>query len=497
MKINKLNIMLFLIILSIFSCSKIPDNFTSEWESASIISPAGTILIDNNKYYTSASSVTITNIVSDADQMQFSNDGTTWSVWETYSPSKSWSLESGHGQKTVYGQFRKTGGGITLLTDTIVPLNKEKIISSDGVEYDNFGGGNWGFTTNVLALSNDGNTLFVGCFIKNKVYIYKKNSSGTWIETKILSPDAARYLHFGQSLACSDDASTLVIGALGGPIGAIFIYTWDGTTYNPVKTIEYVSNHDFGVNVSISDNGNKILVGAWHSDSAFLYEKAGSDWNMTKQFVPSDGLTGGIYGVGVKIAGDGNTIVIGAPTQNGNIGSVYIYKWNGIAWSFLLKKTSPYATPDLFGRHIDITTNGERIIVGLRSWTNGSAVQGAAFLYDWDGITYNLSHTFQASDNITGADDKFGYCVSMSSDGNIIAISAPGTSYIGNGKSYIYRFNGSGWNEEYIINEYIGVNEYIYGNLIFISGDGSTIAVGTPRDIVNTNIAQGSVYLYY
>ena len=497
MKINKLNITLFLIILSLFSCSKIPDNFTSDWESASLISPTGTMIIDNNKYYAASTSVIITNLVSNADQMQFSNDGTTWSGWETYSSSKVWSLENGHGQKTVYGQFRKIGGGMTSLADTISPLESEKIIASDGLSNDNFGGGQWGFTTNVLALSNDGNTLFVGCFLKNKVYIYKKNSSGSWIETKILSPDVVRYLHFGQSLACSGDASTLVIGALGGSIGAIFIYSWDGTTYNLDKTIEYVSNHDFGVNVSISDNGNKILVGAWHSELAFLYEKTGTDWNMTKQFVPSDGLTGGIYGVGVKISGDGNTVIIGAPLQNGNIGSIYIYKWNGMAWNFLLKKTSPFETPDLFGRHIDISTNGERIIVGLRSWTNGSATQGAAFLFDWDGITYSLSHTFQASDNITGADDKFGYCVSMSSDGNSIAISAPGTYYIGNGKSYIYRFNGTGWNEEYIINEYIGGNEYIYGNLIFISGDGSTIAVGTPRDTVGSNSYQGSVYLYY
>jgi PKD repeat protein len=43
---------------------------------------------------------------SDVVQIRFSNDGSSWSSWETYSLSKSWTLTSGEGFKTVYVQFK-------------------------------------------------------------------------------------------------------------------------------------------------------------------------------------------------------------------------------------------------------------------------------------------------------------------------------------------------------------------------------------------------------
>lgn len=53
-----------------------------------------------------------------ADDMRFSNDGATWSSWETYSPNKMWTLSSGGGDKTVWAQIRRS---TTVLeaTDTI------------------------------------------------------------------------------------------------------------------------------------------------------------------------------------------------------------------------------------------------------------------------------------------------------------------------------------------------------------------------------------------
>ena len=39
--------------------------------------------------------------------MRFKNAGTTtWSAWQPYATSKSWTLTSGAGKKTVYVQYR-------------------------------------------------------------------------------------------------------------------------------------------------------------------------------------------------------------------------------------------------------------------------------------------------------------------------------------------------------------------------------------------------------
>ena len=54
-----------------------------------------------------------------ATQMRFSNDGATWSSWQTYNPNKTWTLSSGAGWKTVYAQIRNSGGTVFQASDRI------------------------------------------------------------------------------------------------------------------------------------------------------------------------------------------------------------------------------------------------------------------------------------------------------------------------------------------------------------------------------------------
>jgi uncharacterized protein YkwD len=41
-----------------------------------------------------------------AQETRFSNDGATWSAWETYDPNKTWTLSGGAGTRTVYAEIR-------------------------------------------------------------------------------------------------------------------------------------------------------------------------------------------------------------------------------------------------------------------------------------------------------------------------------------------------------------------------------------------------------
>jgi len=463
--------------------------------------PSGVIAINGGDAYTQSRNVTISCDVENAAEMRFSNDQAAWSEWEQYEATKYWSIDAGHGIKTVYGEFRGAAGGTAIVSDTIVPLVEEKITASDPVANAYFGGGTWGYTTNSIALSGDGTRLFAGCSASHeKVYVYMKNSTGEWNETIINSPNTTRYDHFGQSLDCTPDASTLVIGALGGVRGAVFIYEWDGAEYLLRSTIEHETSHDFGVNLVISDNGESLLVGAWVSNSGFLFEKLSGQWALSQEFHPAEVVDGDRYGLGLGISGDGNIIVIGAPTQNGYTGSIYIYRYDGTEWGLPIKKASPFTTQDVFGRHIAVSENGDRIVVGLRFWNLGSATQGAAFIYDWDGSDYVLSDTIRASDNLTGVDDKFGYCVSMTPDGNTVVISAPGRytdmTHSEVGTYYIFRGSGTGWNEEQRVLPLSPVVDRFFGYLTRISDDGSTIAIGAPcYDGQFTD--QGAVFLYH
>ncbi|MEI6267067.1 MAG: hypothetical protein WCP14_04230, partial [bacterium] len=78
-------------------------------------SPNGTLAIEAGSKYVTSTTVTLNLSATDdggsgVSQMQFSNDGTTWPGWETYAVTKTWTLDSGDGEKTVYGKFRDNAG---------------------------------------------------------------------------------------------------------------------------------------------------------------------------------------------------------------------------------------------------------------------------------------------------------------------------------------------------------------------------------------------------
>ena len=86
--------------------------------------PTGLVTINGGEATANSVSVVLTVSATDAEsgisQMRFSNDGTSWSPWEAYSTSKSWSTTPGEGLKTVYVQF-KNGAGLDSISysDTI------------------------------------------------------------------------------------------------------------------------------------------------------------------------------------------------------------------------------------------------------------------------------------------------------------------------------------------------------------------------------------------
>jgi hypothetical protein len=104
---------------------------------AEVIPPTGTIQVNNDALYSNIVSATLTLLAQDevggsgmgsGAQMQFSNDNVTWSTPETYATSKSWTLDSTNGTKTVYAKFKDAAGNWsqsfsdTIVLDTSTPL---------------------------------------------------------------------------------------------------------------------------------------------------------------------------------------------------------------------------------------------------------------------------------------------------------------------------------------------------------------------------------------
>jgi hypothetical protein len=88
-------------------------------------SPTGSFEINEGADYTTtntvALSMTSADTTSGVAQVRFSNDGSTWTPWETYSTTKTWAVTTNDGIKTVYYQIEDNAGLIsTAYSDTII-----------------------------------------------------------------------------------------------------------------------------------------------------------------------------------------------------------------------------------------------------------------------------------------------------------------------------------------------------------------------------------------
>lgn len=86
--------------------------------------PIGSVVINEGALITGTRSATLSLTASDTtsglSQTRFSQDNVTWTSWETYDSSKTWTLTVGDGSKTVYAQFKDNAGLVSeIYSDTI------------------------------------------------------------------------------------------------------------------------------------------------------------------------------------------------------------------------------------------------------------------------------------------------------------------------------------------------------------------------------------------
>lgn len=123
---------------------------TSSPYSASIIAdltaPTGSVVINGGAIFTNTNSVSLTLSAQDSgvgiSDFVLSNNGSSYSTWQSYATSKLWTLSSGDGTKYVYVEFRDKSGNIsspisdTTIMDTTPPNNFELIYPENNSDID-------------------------------------------------------------------------------------------------------------------------------------------------------------------------------------------------------------------------------------------------------------------------------------------------------------------------------------------------------------------------
>jgi uncharacterized protein YcbX len=263
-----------------------------------------------------------------------------------------------------------------------------------------------------VSISSNGNTAIVGAYQADTgsisdsgvAYIYTRNETAWTQQTKLIASDAGSGDYFGVSVSISGDGNTAIVGAYledpnnVGNAGSAYIYTRNDTTWTQ-QTKLTASDKEvadfFGRSVSISSDGNTVIVGAMGEDpgnvgdagSVYIYTRNGTAWTQQTKLTASDKEASDFFGRSVSISSDGNTAIVGAyaedPDNVGNAGSVYIYTRNGTAWTQQTKLTaSDKGVSYYFGYSVSISSEGSTAIVGAYGEHLGVfSGAGAAYIF--------------------------------------------------------------------------------------------------------------------
>ena len=180
----------------------------------------------------------------------------------------------------------------------------------------------------------------------------------------------------------------------------------------------------------------------------------------------------------VTLNADGNIMAVAAPGYSSStdslLGRISIYQFDGVQWIQLGQDIIGDVQYSYAGASIDINSAGDRILIGMPGENttiamNTPNIDGKVKVYEFSSGSWVQIGQDIFSSLFIGP-DHFGHAVSMSNDGDIIAIgSLEGTPIV------VYKYDGLNWVQ---LGSDISYSSTGMGNAIELSGDGSKLAVG-------------------
>ena len=375
-----------------------------------------------------------------------------------------------------------------------------------------------------LKLSLNLVSIFTGLFCLLAPALYQPVLAQTQLGADI-NGEAAED-HSGR-VALSSDGNRLAIGAPmndgnGVDSGHVRVYQWSDSTWVQLGVdIDGEAASDWsGVSVSLSSDGNRLAIGAHNNDGngnisghVRVYQWSGSAWAQLGADIDGE-AEGDRSGWSISLSADGNRVAIGARDNGDNItysshvtaiqggssvranqnnaGHVRVYQWSGSAWEQLGADIDGEAEGDRSGWSISLSADGNRLAIGA-PWNDGNGSEsGHARVYQWSNPTWE-----QLGSDIDGEaeGDYSGGSISLSSDGNRLAIGATPNDGNGDnsGHTRVYQWSDSTWVQlgEDINGEAAGDNS----GEVSLSSDGNRLAIGAPVNDGN-GMGSGHVRVY-
>ena len=227
-----------------------------------------------------------------------------------------------------------------------------------------------------------------------------------------------------------------------------------------------------------------------------------SIWKQQGQAVIGDDA-GDLLGWSVALSADAMTLVVGAPGSEctGKKGYVKVYhrEDTGVNRTQLGQTIHGVAVDDYFGSSVDISADGNYLAIGSPGYWTTNDRPGYVRVYHLE-IGGDLGFNWkQLGQDINGEanNDMFGNSVSLSDDGKTLAVGAYASDVIGDcsGHVRIYHLVDNRIWEQLGHDIYGEATGDQAGTSVSLSGNGTTVAIGTPWNSYNGDYS-GHVKVY-
>lgn len=296
-------------------------------------------------------------------------------------------------------------------------------------------------------------------------------AGGVWSKSPTFS--TGKVSGDNQKVRISDDGNTVLQVLVGGSDYQIQFYAYDltsGTNYSTrlgsaVVTARDVPNNPvniIGTSLASSADCSVAAVGFCGSPQStntftdpglvLCLEYTGTSWvdrgthpqstTFYRASLVGDSA-GDLFGYSTAMSSNGNILAVGAPYAAGGgtqRGFARVYSWSGSAWSQIGSDVTGSANYDYAGWSVDLSDDGTRLAVGLRGHDGNGSNSGTTRLYDWNGSSW-----VQVGGDVEGdaSNDYAGSFVSISGDGDRVAIGAPGNDDGGAGAGQVRVFEAT------------------------------------------------------
>ncbi len=329
---------------------------------------------------------------------------------------------------------------------------------------------------------------------QQEAYLKASNTEqpGDGVSAPIPNPNA----RFGYLVALSTDGNTLAVSAINEDGVSIGV---NCDPHNVTSSSSATNSQGYVTKTRNTDIG-----------AVYVFKRVGASWTQQAYIKPliayADGYSNLAYGSSLALSGDGKTLAVGTTVDSIELSGIIPANGEGsssvaftcLDFSSSSSTSTSSSTSSTSSSSVSSSSSSSSKTSSTSSSVPGGVGSGAVYVYTLKETGWIEEAFVKASD--AGEKDLFGESITLSQDGNTMAVGAPSedskdasanddtiviqgfTVALNNGGVYLFAREDGKWVQKSKIKPTNAQFNQAFGAAVALSADGKTLAVGTPND---------------